>query len=664
MKKLLRPLRKSAAFVALTSAISAFAAVVPTEWRHRQEINVPTSGVVRVELPDATFDAAAPDLRDIRLLDPEGREVPLLLDQPPARTATTVKPSKFETHLEGSDTVVTLTTGSHQPIASLRLETPHPHFLRAARVEISADGTAWQPLLEGLPLFRQWGAEKLDIALGNLATAWVRVRVTGGLPFTGASLALTAGPAIEPLPVGARISARDEFAGETVLTVTLDGQHVPLAALELETAEPLFMRRITVGVRDLRDLVADERIIGTGTLYRVALDGAPARAQLRLEFDHTPLSRELLVHIHNGDSPPLTVNDVRMLRRPVGLIFQAANAGRYTLLSGNPQATAPRYDLAAFAGDLRTARATTVTPGPLEDTPGYAPRSSLAEPPLPDVPLVGAPLDTKGWTRRKAVQLAAPGVQELELDPAALAGARTDFADLRLLRAGHQIPYILERTALGRSLLLSPEPAPDPKRPAVSIWKLDLPHSAVPLRRLVLASDTPLFQRHFRLYEKVVAHDGRTYERTLASGPWNRTPEPGSPRTRVFDLSDRPQTGTIWLETDNGDNPPIALANVTAEHPVVRLVFKTAETDGYELLYGHPQVGAPRYDLSLVARQLLTAARTPVRLGTEESDPEGFARGVLRHLKGGVVFWGALSVVVIVLLVVVARMLPKADTPK
>jgi hypothetical protein len=664
MKKRLRPLRNAVVLASLTGAVSAFAALVPTEWRHRQEFTVAAPGVVRVELPDATFDAAEPDLRDLRLLDPAGRELALLLDQPPARAPVTAKPKSFEARLEESDTVLTVATGTNQPIAALRLETPHPHFLRAARVEVSADGTTWHPLHEGQPLFRQWGAEKLDLPLGDLTTAWVRIRVAGRLPFTGVSLALAAGPAPEPLPVGARVTAREEFAGETVLTVALDGRHVPLAALELDTPEPLFMRRVTVAVRDVRDLVASERIVGSGTLYRVALDGAPARTQLRLDFDHTPLTRELLIHIHNGDSPPLAVTNVRLKRRPVSLLFHAAEAGRHTLLSGNPQATAPRYDLAAFAGDLRNADAAVLTPGPLQDTPGYQPRASLGEPPLPDVPLVGAPLDTKDWTRRKPVQISAAGVQELELDPAALAGARTDFADLRLLRAGNQIPYILERTGLARSLELTAEPAPDAKRPTVSIWRLKLPHAALPLLRLALASDTPLFQREFRLYEKVAAGDGRTYEHTLASGAWSRTPEPGSPRTRVFDLGGRLQTDTLYLEADNGDNPPIALASVKAEHAVVRLVFKTAETDGYELLYGHDRAAAPRYDLNLVARRLLTASHHSARLGAEETAPEGFGRGVLRHLKGGVVFWGALSLVVVLLLVVVARMLPKAEAPK
>jgi hypothetical protein len=638
---------------------------VPTEWRHRQELTVAAPGVVRVELTDATFDAARPDLADLRLLDPAGRETALVLDRPVAAPARFARPADFDARLEDGRVVLLVGTGTRDALASITLQTPHPHFLRSARVELSDDRTHWTVADEGVPLFRQWGAEKLTVDLGGRATAWVRLTIDGAaVPFTGAHLGLAAGPAAELVPVGARIVRREEFAGETVLTVALDGRHAPLAAVELETPEPLFMRRVTVGIRDVRDLVPGERIVGEGTLYRVAVDGARTRAQLRLGFAHTPLAPELLVHIHNGDSPPLAISRLHVKRSPTAVRFHAAVAGRYTLLSGNAQAAAPRYDLAALAGDLQAATAATLTPGPLQETPDYQPRASLAEPPLPDVPLTGAPLDPAGWTRRKPLRLAQPGVQELELDPAVLAGARPDFADLRLLRAGHQIPYVLERTALARPLILSPDTVPDPKRPTVSVWRLALPHEGLPLLRLAIASDTPLFQRQFRLYERVVADDGRSYEHTLASGAWHRTPEPGSSRTRIFELGDRPRTGTLFLETDNGDNPPIALESVKAEHAVVRLVFKTAETDGFELAYGNAEAAAPRYDLSLVAVRLLTAGRTPAQLGAEEAAAGGFARGALRHLKGGVAFWGALSLVVIVLLVTVARLLPKAEPPK
>ena len=653
---------KSATTALLLSTVTAFAAVTPTEWAHRQNLPVAKPGLVRVDLPAATFDAAGPNQEDLRVVDPSGREVASLLDDPPVPQASTIRPTSFEVKLEANTTVITVTTGTTAALASVTLETPHPFFLRAARVEISDDDVHWITLDEGVPLFRQWGAEKLEFSLGHRSAKFVRMvvndRRAAALPFTGASLRLGAAAAPALVPVGARITSRDEFAGETVLTLALDGRHLPLAALELDTKEPLFTRRVTVTVREVRDAVPGERTVGTGTLYRVALDGAPAREQLELPLDFSPATREILVHIHNGDSPPLTLDGVRLKRWPVNLLFLAPAAGNYALLTGNPQARAPHYDLAGFAGEMRGAAVTPLVPGELESTPNYQPRESLSAAPLPDIPLTGAPLDASDWTNRRAVFIDRPGVQELELDLEALARSRPDYADLRVVREGNQIPYVLEQPALARSLMLTPVATPDAKRPSVSVWQLRLPQSGPPLHRLVFLSSTPLFQREFRIFEKLTTAEGHAYESTLASGNWSRTPEPGVPETRIFDLTGRPQTDTLWIETDNGDNPAIALGAVQTVYPVVRLIFKVADTTtGFELIYGNPSANAPRYDLSLVAVKLLTSSRTVAKLAP--GDPNARPGRAFANLKGGAIFWAALALVVIVLLVVVAKLLPK-----
>jgi hypothetical protein len=649
------------------------AAVTPTEWTHRQPVTVAAPGLVKIAVPAVTFDNAQPGLADLRLVDANGQETAYLLDrdlsyhgQPmPFEPAKAVRPRSFRVSTVSDVTQLLIETGTAALPESITLETAAPWFLKAAHVELSADGQAWESIGPAVPVFRQFGAEHLCLPLPPRDTNYAFVRVTlddvrsRRVAFTGASLMpapVRATPPV-PVPVGAAITRREEFAGETVLTVTLDGKNVPLAGLSLETKDPLFMRRVTVAIREVRGDVPGERIVGSGTVYRVALDGTTAQAELTVPLDFAPPTRELLVHILNGDSPPLAVEAVTARQHPVNLLFLAPAAGNYALLSGNTSAAAPRYDLAAFAGEMRTAAATAAVPGALEPTPGYHPRESLGAPPLPDVPLAGAPLDTKDWLYRKPVALTHAGVQELELDPEALARARPDFADLRLLREGNQIPYVLEQPALARSLVLPPAATPDPKRPTVSVWQLRLPQAGLPLQRLVLTCPTPLFSRQFRIYEKVKGTDGRAREIDLAAGAWSRTPEPGVPETRVFELSGRPQTDTLWIETDNGDNPAIALGNVQSVYPVVRLIFKVADTAGCTLAYGNATANAPRYDLSLVAVRLVTASRNGAQLATGEENPA--ARPSWFTLDRRWLLWGSLTLVVVVLLAVVAKLLPK-----
>ena len=673
MKNLLRPCLSLVILFAATGSVRLDAAVNPTEWTHRQQVVVNEPGLVRISVPAATVDQAQSGLADLRLLDPAGREAAYLIDRDlPYRrlsaafeTPKVVRPLSFRVTTTDDSTQLLIETGTTRLPESMTLETAAPWFLKAAHVEISADGETWESTGPAVPVFRQFGAEQLRLALPLRDKPHGFVRVTLAdfrsrrIAFTGASLQPAPVRATPPVlvPVGAVITRRDEFAGETVLTVTLDGKNVPLAELVLEATDALFMRRVTVAIREVRGDVPEERVLATGTVYRVALEGAQAQAQLAVPLDFAPPTRELLVHIHNGDSPPLSLDTVQARQHPVNLLFHASGAGNYTLLSGNPQAAAPRYDLAAFAGEMRTAAATAVVPGALEPMPGYHPRDSLAEPPLPDVPLAGAPLDTKDWLYRRSVQISRAGVQELELDPEALARTRPDFADLRLLRNGNQIPYVLERPALARSLALTPAVTPDAKRPGYSVWRLMLPQAGLPLERLVLTCATPLFAREIRIYEKVTGTDGRTREIDLAKGTWSRTPEPGATETRLFELSGRAQTDTLWIETDNGDNPAIALGKVQIVHPVVRLVFKVAETDGCALAYGNVEAAAPRYDLRLVAVKLLTSGRFVARLA-DGGQPVA-AGSLLAHINNRYLLWGALALVVVVLLVVVAKLLPK-----
>jgi hypothetical protein len=656
--------------LAVVTALPLGAALQPADWRHRQALEVTQAGLVKVPLPPATFDAVQPGLADLRILDASDRELASLLDRevnrapaPPARLpaarAFTVTPAK-----DGA--VLLIDPGIAGPLRAVDLETSAPYFLKAAHVDISTDGQEWQSVGPAVPIFRQFGAELLRLPLGDRPATFVRVTFEDfrarPVTFTGARVQATPGPVASPppasTPVAAAITRREEFAGESVLTVTLPARHLPLQALSFEVPEALFMRRVVVAVRDVQGAVSSERTVAAGTLYRISLDGAPPRAQLDLPVDFPAAARELIVHVVNGDSPPLAITGVHALLSPLHLIFNAPAPGTYTLLAGNPRATAARYDLAAFSSELRTAASTTVMPGPLTDNPGYDPRNAEAEPALAGVTWTGVPLDSSGWTERRGIRLERPGVQELELDPAALAGARPDLIDLRVLHAGNQIPYVLESPALLRSLTLTAEPMADPKRPGVSRWRIQLPRAGLPLRRLVLASPTTLFARQVRVYEQVTTREGGTLENMVASGAWSRTPESDA-ATRTFELPDRLRTDALWIETDNGDNPPIVLGSVQATYPVVRLVFQAGATADYLLLYGNAAAGAARYDLSLVAAQLLTAPRVAATL-----DPAPAA--AVSDRFGGrsrtVLFWSALGLVVVVLLVVVAKLLPAAAT--
>jgi hypothetical protein len=363
--------------------------------------------------------------------------------------------------------------------------------------------------------------------------------------------------------------------------------------------------------------------------------------------------------VDNGNSPPLALSGVSARCRSVFAVFYATTAGPHLLFTGNPKAATPRYDVGALTGEARPVPLLRLSPGPVGKNPGFHPSE-----PLPEIPALGAPLDISAWAWRKPVQLGAAGVQQLELDPAVLACARRDLSDLRLMSDGRQVPFVVERTSLLRPLAVIAAPAPEAKRPQLSRWRLGLPRSRLPLVRLTAEVSTSLFQRQMRLYEDLEDDRGYTSRRWLGETSWSQTPER---RAAVFavTLNQAPETDTLWLETDNGDNPPITLGEVRTYYGATRLLFKTAPESPVFLHYGNPQAATPRYDLSLVGAQLLAADKGVAMLGAEEAmKGSSFAEAMTAVGRGGVLFWGMLGLAVIVLLVVIARLLPKAPPVK
>ncbi len=651
--------RASVAALACAWFVAALApaplhALEPGEWKNRQTLRVDAPGIVTFAVPPETLDAARPDHGDLRLLDPAGRELAFGLTQLTPPVARRSRAKSFRTSLTATTTEILIETDD-ATASALTLETPAPDFLKRARIETSTDGDTWRLAADGVPLFRQFGAEQLTVRAG---AAFVRIMLDDSrsrpVPFTGATALPRAATPPVMLPLGVRIAQRDEFTGETVLTLNLDTAHVPLDALEFFTPERLYTRRVTVGVRELGEGNAVERTVASGTIYQVAFDGDGRAQHSRVALGFASPSRELIVHIANGDSPPLAITEVRATRHEMRCHFDAATAGAYTILTGHERVNPPRYDVSTLrpGADVLT---TALTPGPLTPNPGYRPPETL-----PGTTLLGAAIDPAPWRFRKAVQVTTAGVQQLELDLDVLVRAQSAFGDLRLVRDGAQVPYLLERPALSRSLDLTLKPANDPQRPRASRWEITLPQAGLPLTRLTLASPMALFQRHVRVSETITDDRGNRHDRTLANAEWSHTPGEAKPLTLSFNTP--PTTAALLVETDNGDNPPIALGSATATHGIARLLFKT-DAAPVALYYGNTQAASPRYDLALVAGQILAAQKIVATLGPEEkSRPDGWAKTALAGTSGGVLFWGVLALVVIVLLVVVAKLLPKPTT--
>lgn len=647
-----------------TILLAVLALAAPTEWKNLQPLDVTQPGLVTVSLPPATLNAARAGLEDLRILDDADREVPYLLLRPSRRLPTTIAPKKFTASLAGHKTVLVIETGSKHPLEAMTLETPASGFIKAVSVEGSNDQQSWTLLATGQPVFRQPnGVGNLRVVFTEGNWPFLRVTIddarTEAVPFTGAKLHALSGEVAtaEPLPI--TITDRTENGSQTRLTLDLGAANVRLASLRIETSEPLFARAVRVAVRQVQENAITEKVLANDTVYQVAVEGQTPSARLEIPLDLPVTTRELLLLIENEDSPPLPVSAVTATRWPVEVVFRAPAAGTVRLLTGNPRCAAPRYDLAALRQSLSlTTGAAPMRPGVLAPNPSYKPAE-----PLPEIQDLGTPLDVAPWGYRKPLKLTRPGVQQLDLDLDVLSKAEAGYRDLRLIRDGKQLPYILEQTSIQRKLVPEFTKANDPKRPTVTRLKIKLPRANLPITRLTCGSTSSLFKRQVVLFEQPSDSRGDTYDRQLGQAYWVRTP-PATKTTLELSLTQPPLTDTLILETDNGDNPAIEFSNVELFHPVTRLLFKAPSEPVTWLYFGNREASYPQYDLDLLAPQLLAEEKAAASLGELEAlKKTGWAESLEHSRTGNWLFWGVLAVVVLILIAVITRLLPKAQPP-
>jgi hypothetical protein len=144
-----------------------------------------------------------------------------------------------------------------------------------------------------------------------------------------------------------------------------------LDQVAIDPHEPFFDRGFQL------EAALDERHQHTTTLARGRLvrrvgDPRPVFVELPALAIHT-----LELRIEDGDDSPLELESIGA-RLPLAEVFFAAPAGEYDLLLGQPEAAAPRYELARIRSVVLAVAGAEAWMGPLTANPDYAPGSRIA----------------------------------------------------------------------------------------------------------------------------------------------------------------------------------------------------------------------------------------------------------------------------------------------
>ena len=640
---------KIIALIPFITAIATAQNAPHAAWQNVQEVTVASPGFNRLDLPISTIGAAQPQLEDLRLSTADGTDRPYVIEWPlPAATRQPTVQS-FHATLQPQRTVLEMDTGTDKPIRVLMLESAAFEFIKSITIEASNDKAQWTPLITDEMTFRQRDGAGRTAFVFPEPKPWTHLRATirddtsPPVPFTSARIEWQE-PRTAPVPLDVSIIGRDELKGETQLRLDLGKANLSIAELKLRVSDPLFSRRVTIRHED--------RIIASQQVHRLTLNGRQSE-ELVIPVFAAVNAREVTLTISNDDSPPLKIEGIDATRDPVGIAFHSAVAGPLKLYSGNVSAAAPSYDVVALSTDLRQANAVSATVSDLSANPAFNKAATM-----PETGAMGASIDLKAWGYRKPLALQQRGVVMVELDTETQAHAAETLSDLRLVQNGQQLPFILKRTSKTTEISATVQLVPDPKRPSVSRWRITVPNKSLPVRTLTLTSPTPVFDRDVSVTEEYRDRFGNRTTASVTSGNWSHVPTQQPALTLSFYR--RWQGDSVVIETDNGDNAPIGIDTAKAALEVVTLYFKATDPAPVELYYGNPGAFAPRYDVRLVEAAVTKADAITGQLGPEEALSPTSADSSPSP-NGSPWLWIALGAVVLGLIGVMAKMLPKAE---
>jgi len=618
-------------------------------------------------LRDITGRAFAGGLEDLRLFDPAGREVAYLVIPPPAPVERWQTASILPIAATDETSGFEVDIGAPMRIDRLRLIGILAPFLKRLRLEGSGDREHWTMLADDATVFdlpaESLKRTTLDFTAGELR--YLRVtwddRNSAVIPTprgVDVHLAESAAPApVEPVPL--RLERRSSEPGKSRFHVYLPGPHLPIVALELICGSGNLRRMAQVTEPRLAGSQVAPVPLGAHTLERAVRDDLVA-ADLRIPIVR-PVSAELDIVIDDENNPPLELLGVQAELAPLPWIyFESAKGESLTARYGDPALAAPHYDLeavraavdrllpaAARWGDARAVEPTAATPAADVMSAG------------------GAAIDPHTFQYARTIPAGTPGLAAVVVDAAMLAHSH-DLHDVRIVDAdGHQVPYIIEQLDEPLAIELPPlQPLASTAQiaPHQSRYAIGLPFDGLPHARLVLSTSARIFARQVTVAAEQPRAEARSEPRLeiIASRSWRHTdPDQAAPELVVALPAQTVAGVQLWI--DEGDNSPLPLGRPRLLLPAYRLRFFRHTADALSLLYGETQLGAPQYDLALLAPQVLGAVAVEVAALDEHAGTAPTAApgaGTQQRL-----FWLALIAAVVVLLGVIARLVLTSEQP-
>ena len=366
-----------------------------TKWEYRADVTIEdgTDKYCGLSLTPDIYNAAKVNLGDIRLVDDSGEQVPYVLAKPRDITEELNYTPAMINRSTNAEKAALVTLDFDEKVVknSIEVKTKGDNFRRAVKIEGSNDNIEFFTLVEQAYVFAiDYGSRFSKVYLPTNDYRYLRIAVS---PMAEEEQS----PVIENV-IASRIErttaeqqtvemtdiehVEDDVNNLSIYEYDIGYRRLPISEIELDVADNVFYRHITIEGRDaatrkvkLRSEDNRERYKEVEVKWqRISSDAVYRYVKHENLVLHIPSRRSIFKHlrvvIRNYDDKPLTVKSISAKMTAHKLVFAAGDNVPLTLYVGSKLTGSPRYDLQRTLSDplkvaMRTAKLSCFAGNPL-----------------------------------------------------------------------------------------------------------------------------------------------------------------------------------------------------------------------------------------------------------------------------------------------------------
>lgn len=371
----------------------------PGDFKHRKVLTAADSlpsDVGVFALDDDVYRETAPDLADLRLFGPDGREVPYLArlatrtDTVTLRYPIELRTIDFKELPDNSITFIVRREQTDSIPDELEIVTPAANFEKSVSVYGSEDRLAWRALADQRPIFdysRYLDVRNTTVPLKGAACTYYKVVIGNALevkrslftqivnetgnkrgvryesfvqnaePFrieqTTFRAVKSAVRAANPLPTGYALPVIGALTDTTekATLIYCRSQRQPINEISLVTTSRIFRRQVEVAGTDDTTRKGSWTPLATGIIYRLKIGAWQQEGRsIPLGGSHRYLRYRL--RIANEDNPPIEVTGISARGDVHQVYFFRNQAETLMVYYGGEAVKPPRYDVAALLAGI------------------------------------------------------------------------------------------------------------------------------------------------------------------------------------------------------------------------------------------------------------------------------------------------------------------------